>query len=146
MESSSTVVATNRSQFMKSRSTILGLLGIFILAGLLALAPALAQNLPTFGEARLTMSAYKYSHITAAAPTTTTIKTSPGLLHSVCVNTAGSATTATIYDAASAVSPVIALITTTTGTNPCFIYDVYFTVGLTIVTATAASDITVSYY
>jgi len=31
-------------------------------------------------------------------------------------------------------------------TNPCLTYDVNFTTGLTLVTATASSDLTVSYY
>ena len=53
--------------------------------------------------------------------------------YQIKVNTAGSGTkigTATIY----------------ASTNPCLTYDVNFATGLTIVTATASSDITVSYY
>ena len=38
------------------------------------------------------------------------------------------------------------VITIYASTNPCFTYDVNFTTGLTLVTATASSDLTVSYY
>jgi hypothetical protein len=91
--------------------------------------------------------AYNYTHITTDA--TTVIKTGAGLLHSVCINTPVASETVTIDDATSATTPTIAVLTipaTITSAMPqCVIYDVVFSTGLTVVTATAAGDITVSW-
>ncbi len=98
----------------------------------------------TFGSPQLVITAYKYAHITT--DTTTLIKTGGGLLHTICVNTPAATETLTLYDALTAVAPVISVITLYASTNPCFTYDINFSVGLTIVSATAAGDITVAYY
>jgi hypothetical protein len=103
---------------------------------------AFAQS-TTFGNANLTISAYKYLNITTDA--TTTVKASPGILHTICINTPAATETLTIYDNTSASGTKIGTTTLFASTNPCFTYDAYFATGLTIVTATAAGDITVTY-
>ena len=77
--------------------------------------------------------------------TTTTPKQSAGLFSNFCVNTAGAtANNATVYDSLTGSGKVLAVIDTTT--VGCKKYDVGFTIGLTIVTATGAqADITVSF-
>lgn len=96
--------------------------------------PALAQEQP-----------WQYKNITLAAPTTTVIKASPGYLHAVCINTQANTGTITVYDNTAASGTKIATITSITGQGQCWIYDVAFWTGLTVVTATAAPDVTVSF-
>ncbi len=84
---------------------------------------------------------YTYAHITTDA--TTVVKSGAGVLHTICVNTLAATSTITIDDATSATTPTIGVIGG--GTAACYTYDVAFSVGLTIVTATAAPDITVAY-
>ena len=108
---------------------------------LLGLAPASAQ---TFGSPQYVVTAYKYAHITT--DTTTLVKSGGGLLHTICVNTPAATETITVDDALTATTPTIAVITLYASTTPCFTLDINFTVGLTIVTGTAAGDITVTYY
>jgi hypothetical protein len=98
----------------------------------------------TFGAPTITLSAYKYLNITGQA--TTVVKSSPGILHTICVNTPAATETITIYDNTAASGTKIGTATVFASTNPCFTYDVNFTIGLTLVTATASSDLTVSYY
>lgn len=86
-----------------------------------------------------------YTNITGDS--TTTLKPAPGILHSVCMNSATATETITMYDNASAGSGT-KIGTITIPTNPqlkCLAYNVNFNNGLTIVTATATSDITVSW-
>lgn len=80
-----------------------------------------------------------YTHITTA--TTTAIKSGPGVLHLISVNT-GAAGTATLYDNTAGSGTVIGIIDTTAAKD--VLLDVGFATGLTIVTA-GTSDITVSY-
>jgi hypothetical protein len=84
-----------------------------------------------------------YQNITTDA--TTTIKSGAGVLASICVNTPAATETITIYDNTAASGAKIGTITVYASTNPCFYYNANFLVGLTIVTATAAGDITVGY-
>jgi hypothetical protein len=77
-----------------------------------------------------------------AAAATTVIKTGPGVLHTLTVNTTA-AGAITIYDNTLAAGTKIATIKASVA-EQTFTYDVAFGTGLTIVTA-AASDITVSY-
>ena len=91
-------------------------------------------------------SGWDYVAISAAAPTTTVVKTVPGILHSIVFNKPVSTGVVTIYDAITATGTPIATITSPTGGVPLtLVYDASFTVGLTIVTSTAAQDITVNY-
>jgi hypothetical protein len=83
------------------------------------------------------------THISTA--TTTLVKTGVGFLHLVNVNTKGTvASTITIYDNTSATGTVLAVIDSL-NLSGGFVYDVAFSVGLTIVTTgTVAPDVTVS--
>jgi hypothetical protein len=86
---------------------------------------------------------FSYQNITT--DTTSTIKSSPGYLHAVCVNTPTATGTITLYDNTAASGTKIGTITSYASTPRCFTYDVAFWIGLTVVTATAAQDITVSF-
>lgn len=98
----------------------------------------------TFGSPQQTISVYKYKNITDQS--TTTVKSGSGILHTICVNTPAATETITIYDNTAGSGTKIGTATIYASTNPCLTYDVAFSTGLTIVTATASSDITVSYY
>lgn len=89
-------------------------------------------------------SEYSYSHI--STNTTTTVKSGAGVLRSISINTKGaSSNIATIYDNTAGSGTVIGVIDTTDRTVTLK-FDVIFSTGLTIVTATGtAADITVSY-
>ena len=89
------------------------------------------------------IAAYKYNHITT--DTTTVVKSGAGVLHNICVNTPTATETVTIYDNTAASGTVIAVLTSYASVPGCAELDVVFTTGLTIVTATAAGDITVAY-
>lgn len=88
---------------------------------------------------------HRYTPTNIATATTTLIKTGVGHLHSVSVNTKGTvASVITIYDSTAASGTKIATIDSL-NLSGSFIYDVSFSVGLTIVTTgTVAPDITVS--
>ena len=75
------------------------------------------------------------------------IKSGAGILHRVCVNTKGaSANTATLYDNTTATGTIIAVIDTTTANVACMDYDLGFTTGLSVLTATGtAADLTIVY-
>jgi hypothetical protein len=85
-------------------------------------------------------------NITLAAPTTTVIKSTPGVLHTITFNKPVATGVITVYDNGAASGTVIATITIPANPQPFTLtYDRGFENGLTIVTATAAQDITVSY-
>lgn len=92
---------------------------------------------------------WDYSHITAAAPTTTVIKSGDGMLHAITINEAAGDGVITVYDNTAGSGTVIAIITMPTtllsDAPHVALYDVKFSTGLTIVTSGAAQDITVSY-
>ena len=98
----------------------------------------------TFGSPQQTISVYKYKNITDQS--TTTVKSGSGIIHTICVNTPAATETITIYDNTAASGTKIGTITVYASINPCLTYDINFITGLTIVTATASSDLTVSYY
>jgi hypothetical protein len=77
--------------------------------------------------------------------TTTLVKTGSGVLHCITIN-AAAAGSVTVYDGISAAAPasVLAIIKASAAEGP-YIYDIAFDKGLTIVTAHADSDLTVSY-
>ena len=105
------------------------------------LNPATAQ---VFGSPTLVITAYKYANITTDA--TTTIKSSSGILHSICFNKPTATEVITLYDNTAASGTIIGTITIPTSPLPvCLTYDINFNTGLTILTATALSDITISY-
>ena len=88
-----------------------------------------------------------YQYINITTQTTTLIRTGNGVLHTVCFNKPTATGTVAIYDGITAASgTLIGTITVQTSPQPgCLAYDVQYGTGLTIVTATASSDITVSY-
>lgn len=92
---------------------------------------------------------FSYQNITLAAPTTTTVKSGAGFLHAITINKPVASSVITIYDNTAGSGTVIGTITlpaTLLAQGPyTAIYDVAFGTGLTIVTATGASDITVSF-
>jgi hypothetical protein len=89
---------------------------------------------------------YSSVNITLAAPTTTTIKTGAGILHTITFNKPVATGVVTVYDNTAGSGTAIATITVPASPQPFSLrYDCVFTTGLTFVTATAAQDITVSY-
>lgn len=89
-------------------------------------------------------SAYNYQNITG--DTTTFVKSGPGVLHTITFNAPTAGEVITLYDNTAASGNKIGTITIpTTVINTTLTYDVAFWVGLTIVTATQSSDITVSF-
>lgn len=83
-----------------------------------------------------------YANITTA--TTTTVKSGAGVLDKIVVNSAGSGSTITIYDNTAGSGTKIG--TATGAAQTTLTYNVHFSTGLTIVTASgSAADITVSY-
>ena len=128
---------------MKS-STYLRWITVWWIAAVAILAFGVLAKAQTFGSPQTVISAYRYLNITGQA--TTTVKSGGGILHIICVNTPAATETITIYDNTAASGTKIGTITVFASTNPCLTYDVNFTTGLTLVTATASSDLTVSYY
>ena len=88
---------------------------------------------------------YRYTPITAAAPTTTVIKAAGGTLKRITFNKPVATGVVTVYDnPSSAAGTVIATITTPASPIPVTLeYDLRFNLGCTIVSATAAQDFTV---
>lgn len=87
---------------------------------------------------------WNYASITGTA--TTLVKTGAGILHSITFNKPVATGTVKIDDALTDTTPVIGTITIPASPMPVTLfYDLAFSVGLTIVTGTAAQDITVSY-
>ena len=87
---------------------------------------------------------FQYLNITGQA--TTLIRTGNGVLHTICFNKPVATETVAIYDGVSNAGTLIGTITVPASPQPgCLLYDVAYGAGLTIVTATASSDITVSY-
>jgi hypothetical protein len=113
---------------MKSSCLLAVLLGT-----VLSISPAAAQ----------TPQSWAYQNITT--DTTTALKSARGVLHTVCVNTPAAGGTITIYDNTAGSGTKIGTITSFASVSGCFVYDVAFWTGLTIVTATATPDITVSW-
>lgn len=110
-------------------------------------------NIGLYGNPYMTVDAagrnciglyYSYANITT--DTTTTVKSSAGVLHAITFNNPVATETLTIYDNTAASGTKIGTVTVPASPQPVTLtYDVAFANGLTIVTATAASDITVSY-
>jgi hypothetical protein len=106
-------------------------------------APIPAQSSTGVDIGAVETAGNTYTHITTA--TTTTIKSSAGTLHTICVNSLGTvASTVTVEDHVGAGTPVIAVINSLALLG-CQTYDVSYSTGLTVVTTgTVAPDVTVS--
>jgi hypothetical protein len=101
-------------------------------------------SLPCVALAQNFSGSYQYLNITGQA--TTLVRTGNGVLHTVCFNKPVATETIAIYDGVSSAGTLIGTITVPASPQPgCLAYDVAYGAGLTIVTATASSDITVSY-
>lgn len=101
----------------------------------------MAQNTGVLGG-------FNFVNIVAAAPTTTVVKTGQGILHTITINKPVASSVITIYDNTAASGTKIGTITlpgTLLGDAFTLVYDATFATGLTITTATGASDITVTY-
>lgn len=88
---------------------------------------------------------YSYAHIILAAPTTTVVKVGEGILHTITINNPVATEVIIIYDGINATNPIGSITIPASPMPVTLTYDASFTVGLTIVTTTAASDITVTY-
>ncbi|HEY7309450.1 MAG TPA: hypothetical protein VH643_08845 [Gemmataceae bacterium] len=88
--------------------------------------------------------AFNYTHLNANG--TTTIKSGPGMLHTLTINIKGATgNTITLYDNTSASGTVIAVVDPTQNLITLD-FDVAFVNGLTVVLATGtAADITLSW-
>lgn len=89
---------------------------------------------------------YLYQHISTG--TTTTVKSTSGVLHTLAINTCVASATVTIYDNTAASGTIIGVLTcpsTITGITPeTTLFDLRFATGLTIVTS-GATDVTATY-
>ena len=87
---------------------------------------------------------YSFTYSNLVNNVSTTLKSGPGILHAVNVNTLGTTPTIQLFDNTAASGTKIGFITpTVTGVNE---YDVSFNTGLTVVTTgTGTADITVSW-
>ena len=91
-----------------------------------------------------TLGWYTYNNITT--DTKTTVKSGAGVLHTITFNNPAATEVVTIFDNTAASGTKIGTITTPASPVPVTItYDVNFATGLTLLTATAAGDITVSF-
>ncbi len=92
----------------------------------------------------VSIPAYNYTNLAANA--TTVIRTGPGVLHNVNINTkGGSSNVITIYDGVSTAGTKIATIDSTVTYGPLN-FDVTFLTGLTVVIGTGtAADVTVAW-
>ncbi len=89
---------------------------------------------------------YVSTNITLAAPTTTLLATGNGVLHTITFNKPVATSVVTVYNNIAASGTVLATITVPASPQPVTLtYDMAFGIGLTITTATAASDITVTW-
>ena len=87
---------------------------------------------------------FDYKNITTQA--TTVVKIGEGKLHAIALNEPTATTTIAIYDGVDTDGTLIGTVTIPADPQPStIIFDVAFSTGLTIVTGTADSDITVSY-
>jgi hypothetical protein len=91
----------------------------------------------------VSITGFRFTNI--AAQTTTVIKQGAGVLHTVCVNSPAATGTVQMYDNTAGSGTKIGLITSFASVLGCQTYDVAFSTGLTVVTATASPDITVSW-
>lgn len=109
-----------------------------------SIAGALANGGVT-GATAVEENGVLFNEITTA--TSTTVKGSAGFLHRICVNTQVASATIKAYNNTSATGTAltITLPSTITSVNPfCMDYDVFFNLGIFVVTS-AATDVTVTY-
>lgn len=131
-------------------ATLSGTNNIATVTAVTAITNALPAGTNTIGAVSTASAAtggYSFLNI-PAGQATTTVKSGAGTLHSIILNSAATATNTTvIYDNTAASGTVIGRPAVTTATVPTtLIYDLAFSTGLTIITATAnGGDMTVTY-
>lgn len=87
---------------------------------------------------------YQYQNITG--DTTTTVKATRGILHCITINGPTATEVITLFDNTTNSGTKIGTITIPSSPMPVTLtYDIEFWTGLTIVTATATSDLTVCF-
>ena len=102
-----------------------------------------ALGLPS---AALAQAIYSYNFLNITGQATTVVRTGSGVLHSVTFNKPTATETVAMYDGSAASGTIIGTITVPASPMPVTLtYDAAYGTSLTIVTATASSDITVSY-
>ena len=108
-----------------------------------ALAAAIFKpvTLPVSGTVQI--GGYNYTRVTTAA--TTLVKTGPGILHAVVVNTPTATATLELDDALTNTTPIIGkMLMPTTAANPfTVVYDTAFSTGLSVTVAVATIDATI---
>ncbi len=94
-------------------------------------------------QGTVTIGGYNYTRVTTAA--TTLVKTGPGILHAVVVNTPTATATIELDDALTNTTPIIGkLLMPTTAANPfTVVYDTAFSIGLSVTVAVATVDATI---
>lgn len=87
-----------------------------------------------------------YSFLNITGQATTVVKSGSGILHTITFNKPTATAVITVYDGVAASGAKVGTITTPASPMPVTLfYDATLDVGLTIVTGTADSDITVTY-
>ncbi len=87
---------------------------------------------------------YTFRNITGQA--TTVLRTGSGILHTITLNKPTATAVVTVYDNTAGSGTVVGAITIPASPMPVTLtYDAAFSTGLTVVTATADSDITVTF-
>lgn len=90
------------------------------------------------------LGGWNYTPITSQ--TTTVVKSGEGILHTITFNKPTATTVVTVYDNTSAAGTKIGTITVPASPLPVTLtFDAHFRIGLTVVTGTADSDITVTF-
>lgn len=93
-----------------------------------------------------TGTAVGFSFLGITSQATTLVKTGAGILHTITFNNPTATAVITVYDNTAASGTKIGTITIPASPMPVSLtYDAAFGTGLTIVTGTASSDITVTY-
>lgn len=93
-----------------------------------------------------TGTAVGFTPVNITGDATTVARVGGGILHTVTFNKPTATETVTIYDGVDTSGTKIATITVAASPQPVTLtYDAVYLVGLTIVTATATSDITVTF-
>jgi len=119
--------------------------GLFTPCGTFGALPLIPNPIPPGTNDIGNVSIKGFSFTNIATQTTTIIKTGAGVLHTVCVNTPAATGTIQMYDNTAGSGTKIGLITSFASVSGCFTYDAAFSIGLTVVTATASPDITVTW-
>ena len=155
--SNGTTLETQRSVINATDSTGTGIAAAGILAQCDETSPTattenqfgnLTLNCAT-GALKVERDGDLFLNIVLAAPTTTVVKSGAGRFHKLCINKPAATGVITMYDNTAASGTLIGTITQPAAllsSGPiCIAYDLTFGTGLTIVTATAAQDLTITY-